>query len=129
MAINILMRRKYSGEADKRPFQICAWDWLCLALGRAVARNKRQRALRFIEEAIELAQALGLGEHEIVAEARKVYSQPAHGIEREIGGVLVTLAVLCEAHTLNMERIGDDTLNDNHKRIDQIREKQRGKST
>ncbi len=128
MTINIIRRKQPGENGGNRSFQLRAWDWLGLALGRDVARSKRQRALRFVEEAIELAQAIGISEHEVIDEARNIYSVPAHGVEREIGGVLVTLAVLCEAYGLNMEKIGEDTLADNHKRLDQIREKQKSKS-
>ncbi len=111
-----------------KPFQARVYKWLIDAFGEIIARNKRRRALRFIEEAVELVQALGLGENDVSAVARSVYCRPPHKPEREVGGVMTSLGGLCEAHGFDMAAIGEATLRDNYRRIHEIREKERRKA-
>jgi hypothetical protein len=58
--------------------------------------NRRERAVRVLEEAIELAQAEGVPESVVGALTARVYSRPAGNPEDEVGGVAVTL--LCWAY-------------------------------
>lgn len=54
------------------------------------------RARRFLEEAVELAQAAGVTAEEADAVRAYVFSRPAGDIRQEIGGVMVTLSCLAE---------------------------------
>jgi NTP pyrophosphatase (non-canonical NTP hydrolase) len=128
MVIRIIPKIGAVTLVEPRSFQIRAWQWLVEALGEKVAQSRRQRALRFIEEAIELAQACALSEQDVNAEARKVFCRPAHTIEREVGGVMMTLACLCRERGLDMNQVGEDELSEVWRRIPQIQSKQKGKS-
>jgi NTP pyrophosphatase (non-canonical NTP hydrolase) len=71
-----------------------AWEWGCRCFGLDHMTNKNVRALRFAEEALELAQACGVSEEKALALVRMVYSRPAGDVRQEIGGSMVTLSVL-----------------------------------
>lgn len=73
------------------------YAWLVECLGQATAGNTRLRTGRFIEEAVELAQAGGLTEQECIDMVRYVYSRPVGDVRQEIGGVRISLAALCTA--------------------------------
>src|SRR6185312_5264384 len=51
-----------------------------------------QRSFRFLEEALELAQAVGTTREEALKLVDYVYSRPIGQVGQEIGGVMVTLA-------------------------------------
>lgn len=71
-------------------------EWAIRAFGRAAATSIAERADRFLEEAIELYQALGGDIARAGQIAKHVYAKPAGKIEQEIGGVGVTLLSVCE---------------------------------
>jgi hypothetical protein len=119
--------RKFE-KADFVTYQVRVWAWICEAFGVDAARNKRQRALRFFEEAVELAQACDMTEDEMIAEVKSVCRQPAHPPKREVGGVMTTLAGLSQANGWDFIDIAEEILSDNFVRIEQIRIKQKGKS-
>ena len=57
----------------------------------------RERALRFIEEAIELCQALGITQDELSRLQTYVYARPPGDAAQETSGVLITFLALCTA--------------------------------
>jgi hypothetical protein len=52
-----------------------------------VALDRRERLLRFMEEAVELSHAMGLDAATVEAIVRRVHSRPAGDIRREAGQV------------------------------------------
>lgn len=62
-----------------------------------VAIDPRERALRALEESIELSHALGLTLGDVSAIAERVHARPAGKVSREIGQAMVTLEILAEA--------------------------------
>lgn len=62
------------------------------------------RALRFLEEAMELAQAFGLEERRAHIVTSYVYRRPWGVPAQEIGGVMVTLSLLAEGAGLSVEK-------------------------
>ncbi len=76
-----------------RPKQIL--DWAISTFG-VIAILKDERASRFLEEALELAQAQGL--REAIAETilARVYARKPGDVETEIGQALLTLECLAE---------------------------------
>lgn len=77
-------------------------DWARRSFGER-AMNPKERALRVLEEALELAQAEGV-ELELVDKlARHVYGKPPGDPAQEIGGVAVTLLCYCERKGLSNE--------------------------
>lgn len=72
-------------------------DWAQACFGEAEATNPKQRALRFLEETVELCQSLNLDKakaHELVD---FVYSRPVGDPTQELGGCGVTLALVAES--------------------------------
>lgn len=61
------------------------------------------RALRAVEEVLELAQSLCITEDEIDTIKRQVYDKPPGVPCRELGGVLVTLCGVAESLHLDLE--------------------------
>lgn len=80
-------------------------SWAVRAFGRDHTTNSRLRALRLLEEAIELAQAEGIERHLVDHCTQVVYSRPVGDANQEIGGVLATAAVYCECKGLDMELV------------------------
>jgi len=69
------------------------------AFGEANMTNQRERALRFLEEALELCQSVGLDQDDIATVCLYVYGRPIEtNIGKELGGTLVTLFALADAH-------------------------------
>lgn len=78
--------------------------WCRRAFGVEHTTNVEQRAVRLLEEAIELHQAAG-GQR---AMAHKlidyIYDREPDSIAREVGGVSVTLLAFCNAAGLSADR-------------------------
>ena len=99
-------------------------EWLAACFPPAVRSVREERTHRFLEEALELAQANGCSREDAQALVEYVYSRPAGRPELEVGGVMVTLASLCSATSIAMNEAGDRELKRNWERIDAIRRKQ-----
>lgn len=61
------------------------------------AADPKERGFRFIEEAVELAQALDFTRDEIVRVVDWVLSRPKGGVSQEVAGTLTTLLSLCNS--------------------------------
>lgn len=79
------------------------FDWGCRCFGIEHMGNRSIRALRFAEEAIELAQACNVSENKMAQLVKVVYSRPVGAAYQEVGGSMVTLAVLCRALGIGLE--------------------------
>lgn len=75
--------------------------WVRSRLGTAVLMDRRERAARLVEEAIELAQAEGVSEVSIRNIAKRVYSREVGEVKQEVGGVGVCLLAYCYATDLD----------------------------
>ncbi len=82
-----------------------ATDWAIRCFGKEHVLNRAIRGLRTLEEAAELAQALGVPEDKAAKCIQTVYSRPVGDPEQEIGGVLQTLAVLCESMGVDRDEL------------------------
>lgn len=76
---------------------------------------------------MELAQANGCTRADALTLVDYVFRRPSGQPAEEVGGVMVTLASLCSASSINMDEAGDRELVRNWDRIEQIRAKQRSK--
>jgi NTP pyrophosphatase (non-canonical NTP hydrolase) len=112
--------------ADGR-FQGRVAEWLAACFPRAVRADREERMHRFLEEALELAQAIGCSSEDAHRLADYVFSRPIGRPEVEVGGVMVTLAALCAAAGIDMNNAADRELDRNWARIDAIRGKQANK--
>lgn len=61
-----------------------------------IASDDMERTRRFIEEALELAHAMGLPARDVAKISDRVYSRPAGIIPQEIGQAQATLECLAE---------------------------------
>jgi hypothetical protein len=79
---------------------------------------------RFLEEALELAQASGCSREDAHRLVDYVFSRNIGQAELEAGGVMVTLAALCSACGIDMDQAANRELERNWSRIEAIRQKQ-----
>lgn len=116
---------KYRGSnvAFEQTYQERVADWLQECFGSDVASAKLERTHRFLEEALELAQAGGCSSSDALALVEYVYSRPIGDVTAETGGVLVTLAGMAEAYEIDMAAAGETELARNQARTSEIREK------
>lgn len=105
-------------------FQNRVEEWLEACFPKSATVDRAERTFRFLEEAIELAQANGCSKEEANMLLTYVYSREKGEPDQEVGGVMVTLAGLCSTSSLNMHDAGDKELKRNWDRIDIIRKKQ-----
>lgn len=81
-----------------------AHDWAVRCFGTQMT-DMPTRSIRIVEEAIELCQAYGV-ERDVVADVLvNVYARPVGKVEQEMGGVLMTAYLMCEARGWNPEDI------------------------
>lgn len=113
--------------ADITSYQARVERWLEACFPPSVRSDRGERTHRFLEEALELAQANGCSREDAVALVDYVFSRPQGDPAQEVGGVLVTLASLCSAVAINMDEAGNKELECNWDRIEAIRAKQQSK--
>lgn len=80
-----------------KPLHMLALDWALRSFGRAHVTNLPIRSLRLAEEAVELAQAYGVPKEKMLDLVGIVYDRPRGEPLQEIGGVMMTIVVLCAA--------------------------------
>lgn len=85
-----------------RPKQVYKW-----AIGTfgIIATFQDERASRFLEEALELAQAQGLSEAIAEIILSRVYNRPPGNISKEIGQAQLTLECLAESRGLCADKL------------------------
>lgn len=113
-------------EAQKE-FQFGVGDWMHRCFGDDIASDVTERNHRFIEEALELVQSTGATKSECYQLVDYVFRRDVGEINQEVGGVMVTLAALCNAIGLNMNKAGDTELTRVWANIKNIRAKQAAK--
>jgi hypothetical protein len=68
-------------------------NWVLRALGEGILFDRKERAMRILEEAAELAQCEGVTMGEADAVTARVFSRPKGDAPQEMAGVLFTLLV------------------------------------
>lgn len=111
-------------EPPRPSFQERVHTWVTECFGEHNAHDRTEHTHRYLEESLELAQALGCTESEVMWLVRYVYSRPRGEVAQEIGGVMVTLAALCAANSCSMASCGEQELARVLTRIEEIRAKQ-----
>lgn len=99
--------------------------WMRECFGRDIAEDKQERTDRFLEEAVELAQATGHTKERVLELVEYVYNRPVGELQQEVGGVLVTLSALTSAHKMHLVGAARSELWRCNRNIDKIRAKQR----
>ena len=110
-------------------FQDKVVEWANTCFPEAHVNNKSIRNLHFLEEAIELTQATGLTRHEAHKLVNQVYDKRTGKASQEVGGVLVTLALLCHANKLVLDECGQEELDRIWNTINSIRTKPKHQPT
>jgi hypothetical protein len=91
-------------------FQIRVNDWIQYCFGPEIGTDKRERNHRFIEEALELVQTSGCSKSEVLQLVDYVFNRPIGDQIQEIGGVMTTLAALCNTYNINLIGAADKEL-------------------
>lgn len=82
-------------RGDMALFQADVGKWMVEVFGEQIAMDPLERIMRFLEEALELAQAEGMTAAEVGRVVDYVYGRPTGETVQEVGGVMVTLAAFC----------------------------------
>jgi len=114
-------------EGSKKPLQARVFPWLIECFGPVIASDPVERNHRFLEESLELVQALGCTKDEAHQLVDYVFGRPQGEPTQEVGGVMITLAALCLANTLDMDLAGEKELERIWTKVEQIRAKQAAK--
>ena len=94
-------------DPNPAAFQSRVNAWLTWCFGLSGGGPTKQRALRFTEESLELAQSCGVSEAEVHTLVSNVFGRPVGQQHQEVGGTLVTLAALCHSIDLGMTACGE----------------------
>lgn len=114
-------------EAIQQTFQVRVKPWMLECFGAEIAADAEERNHRFLEEALELVQACGCTRGEAHQLVDYVFSRPVGEKHQEVGGVMVTLAALCLAQSLDMHEAGETELARIWTKVAEIRAKQAAK--
>lgn len=120
----------HSPDAGKVvPFQTRVDGWMQECFGPEISADQVERNHRFLEEALELVQALGCTKDEAHKLVDYVYGRAVGDPPQEVGGVMVTLAALCLANGMDMDAAAETELSRilQPEVVTKIREKQKRK--
>lgn len=98
-------------------------EFMLACFGVNALRDRVERNHRFLEESLELVQALGCTASEAHQLVDYVYGRPVGEPTQEVGGVMVTLAGLCAAAGIDGASAGELELERVWAKIDAIRTK------
>jgi hypothetical protein len=101
--------------------------WLMACFGAMIAGDREERNHRFLEEALELVQSCGCTASEAHQLVDYVFGRPVGERDQEVGGVMITLAALCLANSLDMHSAGERELARIWTMVEKIRAKQAAK--
>lgn len=104
-------------------FQKRVTDWMSVCFSPDITLDVNERMYRFLEEALELAQASGCSPEDARELVEYVFRRPIGEAKLEAGGALVTLAGLCAASGIDMLAAGEEELARNWERLEIIRAK------
>lgn len=105
-------------------FQSRVQPWLMECFGEMIAGDREERNHRFLEESLELVQALGATADDAHQLVDYVFGRPVGEPYQEVGGVMVTLAALCLANDLDMHQNAETELARIWTKVEAIRAKQ-----
>ena len=120
--------RALAFDIEGKPFQTSVDDWIQECFGPEIASNREERTWRFLEEALELAQANGCSVEDAHKLVDYVFGRPVGEIEQEVGGVMVTLSALCSASDIEMMDAGRAEVKRVWSKMDVIRAKHAAKT-
>lgn len=109
--------------------QASVGEWMRATFPDRVVEDSRERGFRLCEEALELAQAVGVTRTQAAELVRYVFGRDSGTPEREAGDVLITLAALCGSLDLNLEKAFLEGIARNWEAAERIRAKHEAKTT
>lgn len=109
------------------PYQKRVGHWMHACFGNDIPYDAAERNFRFLEEALELAQACGATEDDAYKLVAYVFNRPTGDPRQEVGGVEVTLAALCNAHGIDLDEAREAELTRVWSKVEQIRAKHESK--
>lgn len=110
-------------------FQRLVYNWTIQCFGHRDANNLDLRTARFLEEALELAQASNLTKTQAKEILEYVYGRPVGEPAQEVGGVMVTLASYCSVRGIELESAAYNEMCRCWQQFEKIAEKHRNKPT
>lgn len=116
------------GSSEMDNFQQEVGIWVESAFGASSRYDVAIRTKQFLEEALELAQALKVSRENVHKMVDFVYDRPVGVVPQEAGGVMVSFAALCEALNILMGEAGEEELDRIWINIGTIIEKQKNKT-
>jgi len=113
------------GAESERGFQSEVDRWMDVCFGDAIKADLLERADRFTEEALELAQTMpSFNAERAHALVDYVFNRPVGDRQQEVGGVMVTLAALCNPVGISIPEAASTELARIWTKVEQIRAKQ-----
>ncbi len=110
-------------------FQTRVDAWMDVCFGDEIKADRLERCDRFIEEALEFVQAAGYSADRAHALVDYTFGRPQGEINQEVGGVMVTLAAMCNTLGVDIEVAAETELVRVWTKVDAIRAKQAAKPT
>lgn len=104
--------------------KVARWGHACFGEQSTQKENRRNR---FMEEALELVQSLGGTASDCHKLVEYVFSRPVGEADKELGGVLLTVAMLANANVLSLNLSAQEELVRVWGKIDKIRAKDAAK--
>lgn len=86
-----------------KTMSLIAMDWAIRAFGPDQVHNPMHRAIRTVEEAVEMAQARGVPKMTMQRIVDVVYNREPGNFIQEVGGLMLTTGVMCAACDVDME--------------------------
>lgn len=106
----LVMERQLSNRyGDRRQRQRSVLAWAVRTFGE-VTKSTKERALRLVEEAIEVGQAAGLSRAIVERLVERVYARDPGDLRKELGGVGVTLMAFAESIGESAEELDRDEI-------------------
>lgn len=96
-------------------------EWLTHALGEETLMDPKARAMRVLEEAVELAQALGIPREKAVEQLHHTYDRPVGDPAQEIAGVINGALLAAECIGVDGLLMGEEELHRVWLNVDEIR--------
>lgn len=108
-------------------YQTRVHEWMMACFNDEIAFSRQERNHRFLEEALELVQAMGCTRREAEQLVAYTYDRPIGEPMQEVGGVMVCLAALCTAASIDMDTAGEAELARIWTKVEKIRAKHAAK--
>lgn len=99
-------------------------EWMLKCFDKEVARDKVERARRFLEEALELMQACDMPREDVLILLDYVYNRPKGEVAQETAGTLITLHALASCHLIDVDLAFENELKRCHRDMEKIQRKQ-----